>query len=288
MNYRTDLAQEAHELSGRAKDGIIFDRDSYSGLCINSMRITTDEAAARIGKSKGIYITIEDLPLSENFRELKKQICAISEQLYKLLPPEGVILVIGIGNSGITPDALGPESAASVIATRHIGGEIAKSSGLDGLRPVAVLSPGVLGQTGIEVSEIILSLIDRIHPAAVIAADALASRSLSHLGRTIQISDTGIAPGSGCGNNRIRLDSSTIGIPVISIGMPTVVDCRILAADMLGKNCNSVELDEIDEDLMVTPKEIDLLTERAAKLIGMSINCALQRNYSFDELAALI
>ena len=288
MNYRTDLAAEAHMLSGRNKEGVIYDHSTDGGLTISSLHITTDSAAKRIGKDKGKYITIENLPLSEDFRTVKKQIGIIAEQLYQMLPSTGTVLVTGIGNSDITSDSLGPKSAAVVIATRHIQGELAKAAGLDGLRCTAVLAPGVLGQTGIEVGEVIMSLAEKISPTAIIAIDALASRSLAHLGRTIQLSDTGIAPGSGIGNHRWRLSESTMGIPVVSIGMPTVVDCRVLAGDILGDEHRTEDIEGLDSELMVTPKEIDLLTERASKLIGMSINCALQRNYSFEELAALL
>lgn len=288
MNYRTDLALEAHELSGGGKDGIICSSEKAGQLRIHKMHITTQQAAERIGKPTGRYITLEGLPLTDNFRDVKKQIETIGNEIYPLLPVDGTILVIGIGNADITPDSLGPKSADTVIATRHISGEIARSAGLDGLRPTAVLAPGVLGQTGIEVGEIILSLAESIHPSAVIAIDALASRSLSHLGKTIQLSDSGIAPGSGIGNNRLKLSCETLGIPVVGIGMPTVVDCTTLAADLLGENADNADISEIDGNLMVTPREIDLLTERASKLIGMAVNCAIQRNYSFEELAALV
>lgn len=201
-----------------------------------------------------------------------------------MLPENGTILVIGIGNPDITSDALGPLAAQTVIATRHIFGELAKSTGLSDLRSAAVISPGVLGKTGIETGEVVLSLIKTIDPAAVIAVDALASKSVSRLGTTIQISDSGISPGSGIGNNRLRLNKETLGIPVIGIGIPTVVDAYTLVSDLTGREA---EFDS-ERNLMVTPKEIDLLAERGAKLIGMAINCALQQNYSFEDLARLI
>ncbi len=284
VNYRTDLAMEAQAISGGSKQGIISETEISNGLKISRMHIISEEAAGRLGKPAGRYVTIEGLPETDNFREVRKEIEAISRELEQLLPKKGCILVIGIGNTEITPDALGPESAASVIATRHIGGELAKSAGLDKLRPVAVLSPGVLGQTGIEVGEIITSLAAKLRPAAVIAIDALASRSLSHLGRTIQLSDSGIAPGSGIGNHRLCLNERSLGIPVIGMGMPTVVDALTLAKDIAGTD----ELPFIGSRLIVTPKEIDILNRRASKLIGMAVNCALQKQYDFDELACLV
>ena len=223
MNYRTDLALEAHEISGGDISGVKMDIVSKGVMKISRLQIQNDAASKKLGKPKGRYITAEGLPLTDNFRDVKEQIEALSDEIKPLLPEKGTILVVGIGNTEITPDSLGPKSADSVLATRHISGEIARSAGLDKLRPVAVLSPGVLGQTGIEVGELIVSLTQSVETSAVIAIDALASRSLSHLGKTIQISDTGISPGSGIGNNRLSLTKSTLGIPVIGIGMPTVV-----------------------------------------------------------------
>ncbi len=290
MNYRTDLALEAHEISGGDISGVKMDIVSKGVMKISRLQIQNDAASKKLGKPKGRYITAEGLPLTDNFRDVKEQIEALSDEIKPLLPEKGTILVVGIGNTEITPDSLGPKSADSVLATRHISGEIARSAGLDKLRPVAVLSPGVLGQTGIEVGELIVSLTQSVETSAVIAIDALASRSLSHLGKTIQISDTGISPGSGIGNNRLSLTKSTLGIPVIGIGMPTVVDGMTLALDLLGEaNVRKDRLpDEYKGKMIVTPREIDLLTMRASKLIGMAVNCALQDKYSFEELASLV
>ncbi len=290
MNYRTDLALEAHEISGGNMSGVKMDCVSKGIMKISRLHIQNDNASKKLGKPKGRYITAEGLPLTDNFRDVKEQIQALSDEIKPLIPQKGTILVIGIGNTEITPDSLGPKSADSVLATRHISGEIARSSGLDRLRPVAVLSPGVLGQTGIEVGELILSLTQSVKISAVVAIDALASRSISHLGRTIQISDSGIAPGSGIGNNRLSLTKSTLGIPVIGIGMPTVVDGMTLALDLLGEEHIPKNMlpGKYKEKLIVTPREIDLLTMRASKLIGMAVNCALQDQYSFEELASLV
>ncbi len=289
MDLRTDLALEAHQINGNHIKGVETDIRHCGNLRISRMQITGGEAASRLCKAAGRYITVEGLPLTDNFRDVRQQIEAIAHELEQLLPKEGSVLVIGIGNTDITPDSLGPKSADSVLATRHISGELAKSTGLDKLRSVAVLSPGVLGQTGIEVGEIITSLAKKLRPAAVIAIDALASRSLSHLGRTIQISDSGISPGSGIGNHRLSLTKATLGIPVIGMGMPTVVDGLTLACDILGKDSiDNKDILPAQERLIVTPKEIDLLTMRASRLIGMAINCALQKAYDFDELACLV
>lgn len=286
MNFRTDLALEAHESCGHAVSGAEQKVITKGNLRISRLTVQTEAAAESIGKPMGTYITAEGLPLTDHFREVQEQIEILADELYSLLPEKGTVLVAGIGNSSVTPDALGPESAAAVIATRHIGGELARSVGLDKLRPVAVLSPGVLGQTGIETGEVLLSLTERIRPAAVIAIDALASRSISHLGRTVQISDTGIAPGAGIGNHRFELNRQTLGIPVIAVGIPTVVDAVTMANDFSGSD-RSPSLPEDSKNLIVTPKEIDLLIARASRLIGMAINCALQRAYDFEDLCLL-
>ena len=209
-----------------------------------------------------------------------------------MLPKEGTILIAGIGNETITPDALGPKSADNILATRHITGELKRSLGLSGLRSVAVLAPGVLGQTGIETGELIKSVVESIKPSAVIVIDALASRSLSRLGCTIQISDAGISPGSGVGNHRLSLNKETMGIPVIGIGVPTVVDAQTLALELIPEAKLSYQQKGLvsprGEQMIVTPREIDLLIERASRLVGMSLNCALHKGLSVEDFCLLL
>ncbi|MGN0469894.1 MAG: GPR endopeptidase [Acutalibacteraceae bacterium] len=293
MLLRTDLAIEAHKISGEITDGIDVYERQCGTLKINRMNIRTEKASIKLHKPLGNYITIDGLPLTDNFREVPQQVQAVSEEIRSLLPKSGTVLVIGLGNVNITPDALGPKTASAVLATRHITGELARSTGLDRLRSVAVLSPGVLGQTGIETGELIISLIKRLEPSAVIAVDALASRSLARLGCTVQISDSGISPGTGVGNNRLSLNKKTMGVPVVGIGIPTVVDATTLASELFeGSEINFSQLKSAvsprGEKMIVTPSEIDLLIERASKLIGMAINCALQSQFSFEELISLV
>ena len=204
------------------------------------------------------------------------------------------MLVVGLGNMDITPDALGPLVSSKVLATRHIQGEIAKSTGLDKLRPVAVLSTGVTGQTGIETGELVLSVVKRIKPSALIVIDALASRRLERLGCTLQICDTGISPGAGVHNYRTKITKETMGVPVIALGVPTVVDAVTLSCDLLGidteSECESVrkQVSPKGRAMVVTPKEIDLLVSRAAKLISLSINYALQKDFELEDLVSLL
>ena len=296
MKFRTDLAVEVRESVGNNINGVTYHEEQVEDIKIERLRVETNEAEKKIGKPKGNYITITVPALTDNFQESENKINIISKEIDKLIDKKGLILVAGLGNYNITPDALGPKTANMVLATRHITGEIARSTGLDKLRPVAVLSPGVLGQTGIEAGEFILSVIEKLKPCALIVIDALASRDLARLGCTIQISDTGISPGSGVGNARPKINKETMGIPVISMGIPTVVDAATLAADLLldsaTKNTDEnrklrEKMSPRGEAMMVTPREIDLLIERAAKLTAMAINCALHKEFSQQDLLAL-
>lgn len=287
MQTRTDLAIENTETQTDLS-GIIKEELNYGDTKITRIEITSEETAELIKKPVGRYITVESLPLTDNFRDLRKEAEMIGNEIKQFLP-QGDVLATGLGNTDITPDALGAKSMKYVLATRHIKGEFARSTGLDNLRSVSVISAGVMGQTGIEVSEIVKSLSESIKPSAVIVVDALAAKELSRLGCTVQISDTGIYPGSGVGNHRKGITKENIGVPVIAVGVPTVVDAVTLAQDIL--NRHDIEKSKISprgESMIVTPREIDLLIERAAKLVGMAINCALQSEYDFDTLLSLV
>lgn len=271
MFFRTDLALEITEPSRQVKreqDGCVI---------------------TRIDEEGNTYITLEVESISDHLDSDNALLKLTAEELSALLPKEGGVLVAGLGNRNITPDALGPLTAEKILATRHIKGELARVTGLDNLRPVAVVSPGVLGCTGIEAFELIKAVVNELHPAVVIAIDALAARSPSRLGCTIQLCSAGISPGAGVGNSRPRIDESTLGTPVISMGIPTVVDAATLAADLLGGDTQGIE-DKIEPRgaiMMVTPREIDLIISRGARLLGMGINVALNPTLSiedFDEL----
>ena len=285
---RTDLAVERLEIAGQVlPQGVERQEAEKEGVKITSVRIGEAEAARILGKPEGTYITLEVDKLGTNSTNFEGEVTVVAEQLKPLLPSEGTVLVVGLGNSDITPDAIGPLAADTVLATRHITGEIAEMAGLPGLRPVAVLAPGVLGQTGMETAEIIASVCRGIEPSAVIVVDALASKSVSRLGRTVQISDTGISPGSGVQNRRKELSQATLGVPVLSVGVPTVVDLQTICHDLTaGKTAGQVP-DEA-EGMMVTPREIDTLVEGAARTVAFAINHALQPSLSFEELTGLV
>ena len=295
MNFRTDLALEAVKVLDSDKiNGITQQEKKTGNLKLIKVSVKTDEAAKKIGKLKGEYITIELPEFTDNAQDINEKVEVISKQIRYLLPQNGLIFVVGLGNEAITPDALGPRTIKSILATRHITKEIARSTGLEALRGVAAIAPGVLGQTGIEVSEIIKSIIKKIDPVGLIVVDALASMQTSRLGTTVQICNTGISPGSGVGNARPGISEKTMGVPVIGIGVPTVVDAQTMAKDILdlSENSRKEKLEDKTmprgEPMIVTPREIDLLIERASKLLAMSINSALQPEFSIEEIMSLV
>ena len=288
MNARTDLAIEKDSfISGNRPKGIrrkIFETEKTK---VTKISVLDKEAAEVIGKPVGEYITVELDEFSYDTELLDDRMKSISTQILSLLPKgDGTVLVAGIGNKDITPDALGPRCAEGIFSTRHITSELAEEIGLDFLNPVCSLATGVLGQTGIETGERIKSVADAIKPKAVIVIDALAAAGLERLGRTVQITDTGITPGSGVGNKRAEISKNTLGVPVIAIGVPTVVDAVTLARAMTG-NKTATENAEA-QNMMVTPREIDVMIERAAKLIALCVNCALQPETDPELLLSVV
>lgn len=284
MNIRTDLAAELRELHHDIQ-GISSTEQQVGRLTISHIAIRTPEAAQKIGKPCGEYATITAPPFCQDVTQADEEVQAVADELSRFLPEsDGLVLVLCLGNPQITPDALGPKVAEQLLATRHITGKTAEAVGLHGLRSVAVLAPGVLGQTGMEVWEITKALVQETKPACVIVVDALAARSMDRLGCTIQISNTGISPGSGVDNARQELSSQTLGVPVLSVGVPTVVDAATLIAD-LSHAC--VQPSQKAQTLMVTPREIDLTIGRASKIVSLAINRALQPALSLEDILYL-
>lgn len=293
MNFRTDLALERKEyVDKHSLDGIISHKKTVSGITVDTITVTNEAGERTLGKPKGTYITVETVPFTNNSDLFSPSLYVLRDELRALLPEgKGCVLVAGLGNEDITPDALGPRCISLLFATRHIPDALADEIGLSSLRPVAGLVPGVLGKTGMESSEIISGVVKKIKPCAVIVIDALASRSTDRLGRTVQLCDTGISPGSGVGNRRQKIDREALGVPVIGIGVPTVVDGRTLAYDLLEKAGISEEAigrTEIKDSMMVTPKEIDALIDRASRLIAMAVNTALHPDLDGEEILAVV
>lgn len=282
MLFRTDLALETAENAASLSEKDFYKDVKRKGkLTVTTLRLRTKAAEQAVGKPRGTYVTVELPALSDDEKELLECAEILAEALGRLLPKNGTVLTVGLGNRAITPDALGPRAADMVLATRHIDGEFARSVGLDGLRSSAVLVPGVLGQTGTESSEIVNGVCGVVRPAAIVVIDALAAGCVERLGCTVQVSDTGISPGAGVGNHRTPLNAATFGVPVIGIGVPTVVDAATIAAAGGGAAPDAIK------NLIVTPKEIDLVVSRAARLIAAGINLALQPAFSPLELISL-
>lgn len=283
MNLRTDLALERCESLGE-KDmrGVRIETAKKRCAKVSRIEVLNDEGASAIGKPIGRYINVEVTPFARHAQFIDGSLGAVSEEIAALLPATGSVLVAGLGNSRITPDALGPKCASMIFATRHITGELLRATGLGELRTVSAFATGVLGETGAEAGEMLRGLVDTLRPEAVITVDALAARNVSRLGRTIQMCNTGITPGSGVGNARQEISERTLGVPVIAVGVPTVVDAATLVSDYSGGSAG-----EEAAEMMVTPREVDLMIERAAKLTALAINCALQPGISPEDMLML-
>lgn len=290
------MAVERHEIAGSEDiDGIEINKYDDGGVTVTEIKVTNENGSRALDKPLGSYVTVEVTPFSKASDLFSHQLTVLSEQIKKLIPDSGLVLIAGLGNKTITPDALGPRAAELIFATRHIGAELRKSIGMENIRNAAVIIPGVLGKTGVETGEIIESVARKVKPCAVIVIDALASRRLERLGTTVQMATSGVVPGSGVGNARSRIDEQTLGIPVLSVGVPTVVDAATLASDLIeqaGYAADGAEFEKllkpIGERIMVTPKEIDLMIERAAQLVAMSINCALQPELDPKDILAIV
>ncbi|MBQ7117860.1 MAG: GPR endopeptidase [Clostridia bacterium] len=293
MNFRTDLALERREyIDKHSIDGVISHKKTVSGITVDTITVTNSQGEKALGKPIGTYITVETVPFTNNSDLFSPSLYVLRDELKGLLPKgKGCVLVAGLGNEDITPDALGPRCISLLFATRHIPDELARDIGLSSLRPVAGIVPGVLGKTGMESSEIISGIAKKIEPSAVIVIDALAARSTERLGRTVQLSNTGISPGSGVGNHRQTINEETLGVPVIAIGVPTVVDGRTLAFDILekaGVDESTIKSSDMKDSMMVTPKEVDALIERASRLIAMAINTALHPDMEGEDILAVV
>lgn len=292
MNFRTDLTLERREMLKTKLDGVVVSEERNDECKTTIIEITDDKSAQKLGKSVGKYITIEMNAFSDEAAVSDGRLNSLTNSIKSLLPEgDGTVVVAGVGNLQMTADALGPQTASMIFATRHIDDELKKSAGLSvNLRPVVAFSTGVLGQTGIESGEYIKSICDEVKPCCVITIDALAAGSVSRLGNTVQMSDTGIAPGSGIGNTRKRIDENYLGVPVIAIGIPTVVDAVSLSCEICGRDCEnlSAEAQSRGRGLVVAPKDVDLLVKNASYLLALALNCALQPELTPKELYALM
>jgi spore protease len=313
-NIRTDLALESHEalLEGSPEktseiEGVQVQNSMLNDISVSRVTVLNEQGAQALGKPKGLYITIEIPQLKSDAAGCFEKGCAILAHEIKTLlelKPEDTVLVAGLGNRFITPDSLGPKTVENIMVTRHLV-EYMPEHFKGQFRPVSAISPGVLGITGIETSQIIKGISARATPSAVIVIDALASRKLSRLATTFQLCDTGVSPGSGVGNHRSEINRETLGVPVIGIGVPTVVDAATLTCDVLDsviqktsgeekdvmqENYDTVTkaLSPYDQNLFVTPRDIDEIINTVSKMLGFSINMSLHDNLSIEDITSFL
>ncbi len=275
---RTDLALEQRELigSGGELPGVAAREETCSGLTVTTIDILDERGADILCKPVGRYVTVElDSLLRRREASFSDAARLIADQLRALLPEGGgCTLVAGLGNAAMTPDAVGPLSLDSVLATRHLKKQLPEDFAAFG--EVCAVRPGVLGTTGLETAELLRSVCSAVSPARILAVDALASSSLERLCRTVQISSAGIVPGSGVGNDRAELCERTLGAPVIAIGVPTVVDAANFSRD------------EAARGMFVTPRDIDASVRDISKLIGYAIDLALHSGLTVEDIDTLI
>lgn len=275
MGYRTDLAAEARAEHGEL-DGVEVRTRTVEDVTVTETVISTAEAAEKLGKSAGRYITLELAGLKTGDVDEEDAGRLIAEELKPMLR-EGGVLVAGLGNRRVTPDALGPRVADGTLATRHIAEALRRFAGIENTRPVSVIATDVLGRTGVETLELLRGAVGEVKPSLVIAVDALASLSTERLGTTVQICDAGISPGSGVGNRRAELSQSTLGVPVIAVGVPTVVDAATVAEDYSGGYFQK-------HGFFVTPREVDALVDTAARIVSRGINEALNPQLPIEDI----
>lgn len=309
-NFRTDLADERRDIYRKANnieneiDGVEAQEEQIDDkIKVTRVKITNEQGEQAIGKVKGNYITLDIKKMNIiTEEEIDKAAQVLSKEIKTLIDNniqnKDDILIVGLGNSEVTPDALGPNVIKDVEITRHIINYMPQYID-ENARPVSAIAPGVLGTTGIETLEIIKGVVNNINPKLLIVIDALSSRSIERISSTVQLSDTGIVPGGGVGNTRKEITKNTLGIPVIAIGIPTVVETAVVVNDALNLFVQSLQekgesnesLNKLkDEDnydkikqalipneynFIVTPKEIDELIFNMSNIISKGINLSL-------------
>jgi Germination protease. len=292
FQQRTDLALEAREIALQGKagelDGIKYEECEEQGVKYQKMAVLNESGQKLIGKPVGVYFTAEIASVlrreSETFTDTVTAISKIIKQITDTNNDEGCTLVVGLGNRDITPDGIGPRCAESVLVTRHLKEHAPEDFSF--LNPVAVISPGVLGTSGIESADYIKWVCTNLKPKQILVIDALAAKNLERLCRTVQITDTGITPGSGVGNSRSAINKDVMGVPVVAIGVPTVVDIRSLLAD-IGSDKLPDNIANTKE-MIVTPRNIDSEVVCAGRVVAYSINMALHDGLTVEDIDMMV
>lgn len=292
LTKRTDLALEARELSreglreAEELPGVVVNAYEQAGVQVTELKITDEAGARALSRPCGRYITLElGRRTHRTDADFGSIVELIAEKLAELMTLRGDdrVLVVGLGNEDITPDAVGPLAADGTLVTAHLVDSEPELFG--GFRRVYVMRAGVLGTTGLESAAMVKAVCERVHPDLVVCVDALAARSPARLCRTIQLTDTGVTPGSGVGNARQELSRATVGVPVICVGVPTVVDAATLAADLTG--CD-VREDDAAAGMIVTPREIDTQLTELTRLVSYGLNCALHPGLRPEDVDMLL
>jgi len=321
MTYkRTDLALEETEMhrenTGKQGDidGIKITEKNDNGIKITRVEVLDENGSKIISKPIGNYVTLEADTLDYINKEDYENMCkALKRELSHIIDVDlsKPVLVVGLGNRNITADALGPKVVEQMLVTRHLFEQM-PSIADSFASSVCALAPGVLGITGIETMEIVKGVTERVNPGLIIAVDALAARKIQRINTTIQISDTGINPGSGVGNNRKAICRDTLGVPVIAIGVPTVVDAVTMTNDTLDMTLDAIKnsgecsagilsiIDKLDDeekyaliqqvlmptvgDMVLTVKQIDMTISKISKIIAGGVNTFLQKEMTFDQI----
>lgn len=307
-SIRTDLAMEARDMALKGVQelpGVQTKTEQRGEVQVNRVMVQTVEAGRMMGKQPGYYVTLESEVLRSRDRDrLEEASRTLAEEIEGFLkhlniPDDALCMVVGLGNWNATPDALGPRVVGKILVTRHLF-SASPPEKQGALRPVCAIAPGVLGITGMETGEIVASLVQHVRPRFLVVIDALASRSTARLGTTVQLADTGISPGSGIGNKRIGITPQTMGVPVLAVGVPTVVDAVTIVHDALdqisgGTGAAAPSTPQKREavqrvlhpylrDLIVTPKEVDILIEDITKVVAGALNIALHPGVAPDEV----
>ena len=298
MAFRTDLALEAHQIrleeTGRAGElpGVKTELRERDGYRVTTVEVLDKRGEKELCKPIGRYVTLELGPLLRREEAaFSRGVQALARELQTMLSlgPGDSVLVACLGNEAVTADAVGPRTARYTVATRHLRRTMPDSFGA--LRSVSVVAPGVLASTGVESAELLRAAAGELRPARVLAVDALASRSLERLCSTIQLTDTGIVPGSGVGNRRAALNRQTMGVPVVALGVPTVVEAESVLRDFgsrLGLAARDRRPEEFAAGMIVTPREIDVRVADAARLMGMAIDLALHPGLTLEDVELML
>lgn len=306
-SIRTDLAMESFEEHSKERlPGVEISSWEAEGVHVTEVKVSQGEGARLLGKAPGSYLTLELEDQARRAPESRRAMATLlGEELARLVPPgeSDPVLVLGLGNRWVTPDALGPRTVERTLVTRHILREMPQAAD-ERMGLVCAVAPGVLGVTGVETQEMVKGLISQLRPRCVIAVDALAARATDRMGYTIQLTDTGIQPGSGVGNHRSALTQETLGVKVLALGVPTVVYAATVARDaleLLARNSGLEQghekaLDALGDqiaggelgEMIVTPREIDQLIEDVSAMLASGINQALHPGLSQSEIDTMM